>query len=189
MPWSLFRDRGEKENVAFATGKRNHVRDLWLPHGQRSGFVEDYCIYFSCAFKRFAVLYQYPVFRALAGAHEYCSGRCHAQCARAGDDENGNENRERKDKALPGNEIPSDGGEKRNSDHGRNKIRRNAVGEPLQWHPRELRPLNEIYYLRKRGIAADFGGAHLEHTVLVHRGTDNLRAFFLFNGYGLSGYH
>ena len=132
---------------------------------------------------------QEAVLRPLPRAHHDRRRSRDAERARAGDDQDCDEENEGLRDGVLVEELPNEEGEARDQDDRGDEHGRHAVREPLDWGPRYLGVLDELDDLIQRGVGSDAGRPDRQEAGLVDRRPDRRVADRLLHGNRLARDH
>ncbi|CKT22428.1 Uncharacterised protein [Mycobacterium tuberculosis] len=183
-------DRGGEPQhlIRLAPLAGNHIGHPHPGAGEGAGLVEHHGVDLLRRFQHLASLDQDPQFGAPAGADHDGRGGSQAQRTRARDDQHRDRGGHTSHR-VGGDQCPSRKGRDGNADDGRDKHRRNPVGQPLHRRLVALCLLDQSHNLRQRGVCPDGGGAHGQQPVEVDRCAGNAVTRRLLDRDGFAGEH
>ena len=183
--------RGESEQFSLVESvARDEVGHHGLAFGQRASLVQHHRSHFASPLQRLGALDQNAHLGATPGPdHDRRRGR-ETHGAGAGDDEHGDEDRDRiGERGLRAEDEPGQRGQRRDQEHGGNEVARHEIREPLDRGLRRLRLLDQSDDLRQERLLTDPHGAEAERAAGVERAADDLIARLLVHRHALPGHH
>ena len=183
--------RGEVQDASLVEARRrDHRRHHGPPQRERAGLVHDDGVDAAGRLERLAAPDEDAHLGALAGPDHDRRGRGEAHGARAGDDHDADEGREREgEPRLRPEHEPDDERAGRDQEHGRDEDLADPVGQALDRGLGALRALDQLDDPGERRVAPDARRAHHERAGRVDGGADDLVAGCLRGGDRLAGEH
>ena len=184
----LHRSGEMQERLLRPALRRENLRHLRLPAGDRPGLVQHHEIGAAGDLQSLGLANENPDLRALARAHEERGRGGQSQRAGAGDDEDGDRGRDRVGRVVP-EQQPYGKRDQRDADHDGDEDGGDAVREPLDRGLRALRLLHQPDDLREHGLRADTGGLEAKRAGQVHGPAGHRIAGAFFDRQALPGDH
>src|SRR6267142_4443006 len=170
--------------------KDHDIPHLGLTFRKRAGLIYDEGVNFRERLEGLCVSNKHTRVRPAAHGHRDGHRRCKAQRAGARYDQHRHSRYQRvREARLRAEKDPAEKGQDRDENHGRNKIRRDAIGEALHRRTAALGFADESHDLREHGFAADALRFHDETSAGVQRSARDLIACAFFDRHGFTGYH
>src|SRR6266571_5648323 len=140
----LFHAGDKLQQLAFFKALSGYdLNKLWLAFSESAGLVDNDDIDLLQGFQGLGLFDEDNLSGAAADADHYRHGSGEAQCARTGDDKNGDRVHETVcETRLRTEHRPAEKGESSNRDDGRNEIAEDFMGKGLKGAPAGFRPCN-----------------------------------------------
>ena len=184
----VFERIGNFQQLLQGTGNRQNIRYFRLSESNRTCFVKDCNLCFTCLFKCFGILEKNTVFCALSASDHNCNRRCKTESTRTAYNQNADGSVQRKRK-IALNQLPYNKCNNRNNNNNRNKHGTYLVGKLCNRCLRRACVCYHFNYFCKCGIITYICRTAFDEACFKNCCTSNLVALRFINRHTLACQH